>query len=113
VSDNVFAPDTAVRLAVLGGDAPLEIVARILEASSGRVLVATTAPLQPGMPVRIQGDDTLLLGEVYGVDRRENEWIAAVKIAHSLRSLAALERFNRTLLGNEPELIPSLRSTAE
>jgi hypothetical protein len=117
VNENVFARDTAVRLAVLGGSAPLETRGRVLESSGSRVLVATPAPLQPGTPVRMEGNDTLVLGEICAVDRRENEWVAAVKIVHSLASLAALESFNRALLGQapdrEPALIPSLRSAGE
>jgi hypothetical protein len=117
VNENVFARDTAVWLAVLGGSAPFETRGRVLEYSGGRVLVATPASLQPGTPVRVEGNDTLVLGEICAVDRQENEWIAAVKIVHSLTSLAALESFNRALLGQEPERqpapIPSLRSAGE
>lgn len=117
MNENVFAPDTSVQLAVLGGSAPFETRGRVVESSGSRVLVALPEPLQPGTPVRMEGNDTLVLGEICGVDRRENEWIAAVKIVHSLTSLAALERFNRALLGQapdpEPALIPSLRSAGK
>jgi hypothetical protein len=113
VKEDIFERDTAVQLAVLGGGAPFETRGRVLESSGGRVLVATPAPLQPGTPVRVEGNDTLVLGEICAVDQRENEWVAAVKIVHSLTSLAALERFNRALLGQEPTLIPSLRSSGK
>jgi hypothetical protein len=117
VKETVFARDTAVKLAVLGGSAPLETRGHVLESSGARVLVATPAPLQPGTPVRMEGNDTLVLGEICTLDRRENEWVAAVKIVHSLTSLAALERFNRALLGQEtdrePALIPSLGSASK
>jgi hypothetical protein len=118
VNETIFARDTAVRLAVLGGNLPLETSGRVLETSGGRVLVATPAKLPPGMPVRMEGNDALVLGEICSVERKENEWIAAVEIAHSLGSLAELERFNRALLGDgrpnrQQALIPSLRSSAE
>ena len=113
VNENVFARDTAVTLAVIGGGTPFETMGRVLETAGGRVMVATPAPLKPGTPVRMEGNDMLVLGEVCSVDRGENEWIAAVKVAHSLASLAALERFNRALLGERTPRVPSLRSTPE
>ena len=115
MNENPFESDTPVRLAVLGGEAPFETSGRVLETSGGRVLIATPTPLKIGTPVRLEGDDTLVLGEICSVERGENEWIATVKIAHSLASLAALERFNRALLGERTQLapLPSLRSPAE
>jgi hypothetical protein len=115
VKENTFARDTAVTLAVLGGEALFKTSGRVLESSGDRVLIATPAPLTPGTPVSVEGNDTLLLGEVYSVDHGENEWIATVKIAHSLASLAALGRFNRALLGErtQPALIPSLGSPSK
>ena len=115
MNENGFARDTAVTLAVLGDDARFKTSGRVIESSGDRVLIATPAPLTPGTPVSVEGNDTLVLGEVCSVDREENEWIAAVKIAHSLASLAALERFNRALLGErtQPAPIPSLGSPSK
>jgi len=115
VNENAFARDTPVTLGALGGDARFKTSGRVLESSGDRVLIATPEPLTLGTPVSVEGNDTLVLGEVCSVDHGENEWIAAVKIAHSLASLAALERFNRALLGErtQPALIPSLGSPSK
>jgi hypothetical protein len=101
---------------VLDADPQPLLHGRVIEMTGDRVLVRTPARIPDGAPVRIEGNDTLLLGEVCAVDRGPDHWIVAVEIAHSLTSLTELERFNRALLGERTparELAPSLRSTPE
>jgi hypothetical protein len=89
----------------------------VLESSGRWLRLGTREPLPPGTPVRLDGKDTLLLGEVGAVDGSGEDWVVTVEIAHSLAALAELERFNRALLGRPPEkeaaLSPSLRSASE
>jgi hypothetical protein len=116
VNENAFTRDTAITVAVLGAATRFETSGQVIETSGARLLLGTPAPLPAGTLVRIEGNDTLLLGEVCAVDRGPDHWIVAVEIAHSLTSLTELERFNRALLGERTparELAPSLRSTPE
>ena len=97
---------------MLGEAAPSPFHGRVVEMNGATVLMRTTGRAAPGTSVRIEGNDTLLLGEICALQRDNDEWIIAVRVAHSLRSLAELGRLNRALLG-ERALHPASRSTVE
>jgi hypothetical protein len=107
-----FPPDTPVALTVLDADTRPLLQARVVETTGDTVLVRTPDRIPAGAPVRLERNDTLLLGEIRAVERDGDEWVLAVQIVHSLSSLAELERFNRALLGERTPRA-SLRTTPE
>ena len=112
--NDAFPPDAPVTLTMLGAAASSPIRCRVIEMNGGTVTdeYAVPAEIALGTTVRIEGDDTLLLGEICGLQTLENAWIVVVRVAHSLRSLGELERLNRALLG-ERARHPASRSTVE
>ncbi len=82
----------------------------ILEISGRGLLVSVASPAACGTPVRIEGEDTLLLGEICRVEHSGEQWKLAVRVRHRLKGLAELARLNRALLGSEttrPEPAPA------
>lgn len=103
-----YADGPEAKLTALAG-APLETRGRVTEVSGRWIRLHTAAPVKPGTPVRLEDGDRLVLGEVASLDRAGAGWMVAVEIAHSLVSLADLERLNRALLG---ETAPAPRRLA-
>lgn len=99
---------------MLSGEQP-PLDGRVLSVNGATALLRTpTANHLPatGAPVRVEGDDALLLGEISSVRPEADQWTVILDIAHSLSSLAELERLNRALLGKQTS-VPSLRSPRE
>ncbi len=111
---DVFQPNAAVRLTVIGADQPV-LDGRVLSMNGGMVRLTTAAANRlpaAGAPVRVEGADALLLCEIRAVQPEKNQWTVVLEVAHSLSSLSELERLNRALLG-ERTPVPSLRSASD
>lgn len=72
---------------------------RIVEISGRGVLVELGAQMPCGSPVRLEGDDSLMLGEVCRCEANGRRWRVALRIRHRLNELMTLERLNRALVG--------------
>lgn len=90
--------DLAVTVRLLSG-APEPLPARIVEMSGSGLLLISSRPLPVSAPVRIEGGDMLLLGEVCRCESEPGAARVAVQVRHSLRGLRELDRLNRALLG--------------
>lgn len=91
--------DMPVTVTVLGSNAdPLSGIA--LNQSGTGLLVSVGEPVGCGTPVRIEGNDMLLLGEVCRCEKSGQDYRLAVKIRHCLSGMKELDRLNRALLGD-------------
>jgi hypothetical protein len=93
-----FKTNAPVILRVLDKPDDPRVEGRILEVSGRGVLVSAASPAPCGSLVRIEGEDTLLLGEVCSREPSGERWNLAVQVRHSLDGLAELARLNRALL---------------
>lgn len=91
--------DVEVAVSVLG-PVPQEMTARLLDSSGSGILLRTPRALPCGSPVRIEGGDILLLGDVCRCEPGEEHFRIAVQVRHSLGGLTELARLNRILLGD-------------
>jgi hypothetical protein len=108
---DAFPPDAPVTLIALGEAIPPPLRGRVIGMNGGTVLLSTAGRVAPGTSVRVEGNDTLLLGEICALQPDKDAWIVAVRIAHSLGSLAELDRLNRALLGDwTPRRVASVRT---
>ncbi|HTS75448.1 MAG TPA: PilZ domain-containing protein [Bryobacteraceae bacterium] len=95
--------DAPAKVEILGEHRGLAGEGRILDVSGRGMLVSVPFPIACGSPVRIESEDTLLLGEVCRAEANGSEWRIAVKVRHSLSGMAELVRLNRVLLGEAAE----------
>ena len=81
------------------------ISGRILDMSGSGLLLGLPAAVPCGSPVKIEGSDMLLLGEVCRTESNPGpgakEYRVGVTVRHSLSRLAQLESLNRALLGHD------------
>ncbi|HEX5432340.1 MAG TPA: PilZ domain-containing protein [Bryobacteraceae bacterium] len=76
----------------------------VLTDVSGRGMrVRMQTPIAPGAPVKVHVRDTLALGEVIRSERDGESFLVALHLRHSLRHLDALEKLNRSLMGERVE----------
>jgi len=82
----------------------------VLDVSGSAVKLGLPRAVPCGSPVRIEGDDMLLLGEICRCGAEGELYGAAVQIRHCLSGLAQLERLNAALLGRKrpAEKMPAL-----
>jgi hypothetical protein len=107
-----LSPDAPVTLTVLDSGPRRQYQGLPIEITGSRMLVRMPACVAVGTPVRMEGDDTLLLGEVCAMQPERDGWVLAVRVEHSLTSLTDLESLNRALMGERAPQ-PSLRPTAK
>jgi len=101
-----------------GSDAPADILVTHM---ASRILTArSSAPLAPGLPVRIDQSDTILLGEVVACrEETPGEFSLLIEMNESLSGLHNLRKLVGALLGEaragEPRhpMIPVVRRQAE
>ena len=98
-----FADDTPVTVTVLDPAKPCSIRGRVENMSGTGLSLRVFSPIACGTPVKVEGADMLVLGEVCrsqaAVGRGDDVYEVAVQIAQALASLSSLDRFNRALLG--------------
>lgn len=99
-----LAVDSAVILTVLGAPPQPPIQARVKDMSGSGLRLSSPLPIPCGAPVKVEGNDLLLLGEVCRAEPIGDQFIIGLKVSHSLASLADLERLNRALIGANPPI---------
>jgi hypothetical protein len=82
---------------------PRRVSGRVLSVSARDLLLRLPLDAPAGSIVRIDGDDSLLLGEIQRSEPSGDEWRVSVRVYHSLSGLAELERLNRALLRATPK----------
>lgn len=90
--------DIPVLVTVLGIEEQ-PIRGRIVDISGRGVLVEMISPVACGLPVRVEGEDSLMLGEVCRCEAQGKRFRVALQVRHRLNALRTLERLNRILLG--------------
>jgi len=79
--------------------------AYLLDISSNGLQLRLPKPVPCGTPVKIDGNNTLMLGEVCRCEPAEGAYAVGVQLSQALSSLKELELLNRSLTGEaEPKL---------
>jgi len=86
------------------------IEACVTELSGSGVQLRVPMPLPCGATIEIEGEDTLVLGEVCRCEPAEGAYAVGVQISQTLSSLMELELLNRSLIGDEE---PKMEYTSE
>ncbi|MCU1234418.1 MAG: type pilus assembly PilZ [Candidatus Solibacter sp.] len=76
----------------LFGDPDVRICARIKNVSGKGIGLVLDAPIAPGTALKMELEDTLLLGEVIYCRTDETRYYAGVELEHSLCGLGELSR---------------------
>jgi hypothetical protein len=95
-----------VMVTVLGIHPQEAISGQVLDMSGGGVLLGLRVSVPCGSPVKVEGDDMLLLGEVCRSEADAEQYRVAVIIRHFVDGLAELERMNAALLDRQPSATP-------
>ncbi len=91
--------DTAVTVTVLGILKQPPMAGRVLDMSGGGLRLFVPMPIPCGSPVKVEGDNMLVLGEACRSAPARGAYDVGLAVSHSLGSLAELALSNRTLLG--------------
>ncbi len=112
-SQSRAAIDQPVRLTLLG-DAENVIEGRIVNVSVNGVRLVTDRALRPGLPVKLEWGQTLLLGEVCYCQWQNGHFAIGLELEHALYDTAELARLANRLLGRPAEeTIPAPVRTRE
>jgi hypothetical protein len=96
-----FPKQEPVRIAALAASGSEAHHGTLVESAGSTIKVATSAPVECGSMLKIEGRDFLLLGEVCRVQPSDSGFDVAIRIAHALTGLAELQRMNAAILGRE------------
>jgi len=99
-----------VILTVLGAEGSHIMEAYLLDISGNGLKLRLPELVLCGAAVKIDGNNTLLLGEVSRCEPEAGAFIVGVRLSHRLSSLAELELLNRSLIGDAE---PRIESTSE
>ncbi len=88
-----------VTLTVLDAKSRRLIEACVLDISGSGLQLRLPIPVPCGMAVKIEGGDTLMLGEVCRCEPAGGAYAAGVQVSQTLSSLMELELMNRALIG--------------
>jgi hypothetical protein len=91
-----------VTLTVLGDRGKIT-EACVLDVSSGGVQLRAPAPVPCGAPIKIDGDNTSMLGEVCRCVPAEGAYNVGVQLIDPSPTLLELEHLNRSLIGERRE----------
>ncbi|MEZ5351179.1 MAG: PilZ domain-containing protein [Bryobacteraceae bacterium] len=91
--------DQAVAIGELSEDGVRMRLGWVVDLSGRGAAVRMEDPMSPGTLVRMQWDDTLLLGEVCYCVAEGDRYRVGLELRHSLTHLAELERLRARLLG--------------
>jgi hypothetical protein len=90
--------DKPVELTVLGTDAASG-PAQAIEFSGHGLRLVIDRPIPVNAPVKVEGDDWMMLGEVCYCRQEGIHFVAGLKIDQTLDNLQELDELNRNLLG--------------
>jgi hypothetical protein len=99
LSELRFTADMPVMVTVLGAIEQPAIAGRVEDMSGSGLRFRVPLPIACGAPVKVEGNDMLLLGEVCRSQPALDGYEVALEISHALASVSGLERFHRALLG--------------
>jgi PilZ domain len=97
----------AVRVTVLGRDR-YQVHGKAADLSGRGIRILIPVPLPAGDPVRIDLDDTLLLGEVCYCEPEGRGFMIGVQLDQAINDVAALARLNVGLVPNVEEHVRGL-----
>ena len=84
---------------MLGAKASRLIEGCVLDMSGSGLQLRVPAPIPCGTPIKIDGKNTLMLGEVCRCEPAEGAYTVGVQLSHTLASLMELELLNHALIG--------------
>ena len=84
---------------MLGAQASYLIEGCVLDMSGSGLQLRVPMPVACGTPVKIDGKNTLMLGEVCRCEPEEGAYTVGVQLSHTLPSLMELELLKRALIG--------------
>jgi hypothetical protein len=91
-----FSQNDIVRLTLLSEDGRAAD-ARIVDASAGGVRIESTLDLKTGSLVKVEWQDTLMLGEVLYTRTTEATTVIGIQLTRALYGMAELRRLNASL----------------
>ena len=77
------------------------MTAAAVEVSAHGMRVVLDRPIPVGAAIKLESDDTLMLGEVRYCAPEANGFIAGLRLDQVLRKLGQVEALNRALFGEE------------
>jgi hypothetical protein len=98
-----FEQNEEVRLTLLGENGH-STDAKIVDGSTSGMRVEAVCNLHPGDLVKIEGQDTLLLGEVLHVQKFRGKTYFGIEVTRALYGLADLGRLNSSLMGTNDKV---------
>ena len=93
-----FEPNQPVSVVLLS-EGDLVLPARIINMSGRGVSLATQRPLKLGAAVRINLEDSLLLGEVCHIRQDGGSWIFGIKLDQVIPSVSEVARLVSAIMG--------------
>lgn len=96
-----LSANAPVTVTVLAADKTPPVSGRVLDMSGCGLLLSVPRPIPLGTPVKVEGNDILLLGEASRSQQSSDGYHVALELLHSLGALADLDRLNRALIGEE------------
>ncbi|HUS07411.1 MAG TPA: hypothetical protein VMZ52_13980 [Bryobacteraceae bacterium] len=87
-----------IELTVLGEHC-VAFAATLLEHSSQAIRLATDQPVPLNAPVRIDMNDSILLGEVCQVSTEDGRYVTNIRLQHVLQGLTDLHRLVAGIMG--------------
>ena len=87
---------------MLGAHGNRLLEACVLDISGSGLRLRVPMPVPGDSPVKIDGKNTLMLGQVCRCEPEEGAYTVAVQLSHTLSSLMELELLNRALIGEGP-----------
>lgn len=106
-----FALNETVQLTLLGQDGRSAQV-RIVDASEFGIRIECQLELHAGALIKVEGQDSLLLGEVlYCLPAEEvtGLYFLGIRLTRALFGLTELRRLNQSLLAEQPERTADIR----
>ena len=97
-----FRADEPVRVTVLDGS-ERHIAGTVADFSGRGLGVRLQERVMPGTALKIECDDSLLLGDVVYCEPRQGGYAAGVKLQHALYHVSDLARMSAAILGKTPE----------
>ena len=94
--------DKPVEVTVLGSN-EASSPAQAVEFSGHGLQLVLPQPLPVSAPVKVEGDDWMMLGEVCYCRQEGIHFVAGLKIDQTLENLTELDNLNKNLLGTQPK----------
>jgi hypothetical protein len=87
-----YQPDQTIRLNVLGGTSPTAMSAQIVRMAGRRAQLRTNEALTCGTAVKLEMEDSLLLGEVSACSKENGQFLALIEVREAIPSMSDLAR---------------------